>query len=75
MSLPAVHIEKVASQILLGLRVLHEQMEFIHGDLNPQSILLGEEGTLSECLTEIRFPRLAESENHWIEKSNADLVY
>ena len=32
-------LRKVAVQLLLGLSVLHDQMEYIHADLKPENIL------------------------------------
>jgi serine/threonine protein kinase len=32
-------LRKVASQLLLGLSVLHEKMGYVHGDLKPENIL------------------------------------
>jgi serine/threonine protein kinase len=38
-------LRKVASQLLLGLSVLHDQMGYIHADMKPENILRCRSGT------------------------------
>jgi serine/threonine protein kinase len=41
-------LRKVASQLLLGLSVLHDQAGYIHADLKPENVLRCQAGTSSE---------------------------
>jgi serine/threonine protein kinase len=38
-------LRKVASQLLLGISILHDQMEYIHADLKPENILRCRDGS------------------------------
>src|SRR5271167_3447930 len=39
-------LRKVASQLLLGISILHDQMGYIHADLKPENILRCRDGSL-----------------------------
>src|SRR5438876_710640 len=43
-------LRKVASQLLLGLSILHDQMGYIHADLKPENILRCRDGRCFVCV-------------------------
>jgi serine/threonine protein kinase len=50
-------LRKVASQVLLGVSLLHDKMGYIHADLKPENILKCRNGTLYQrCALKVVSP-------------------
>jgi serine/threonine protein kinase len=58
-------LRKVASQLLLGLSILHDQMGYIHADLKPENILRCRTGTAFSKYAKFSFTKFDETEINW----------